>query len=211
MKSAQILMLAKSAVAGFVLATSTMASAESLNLSGAVQSGNGHAVLVILDATDAEGLMRIRDDLSDVAGQVRVGVGAYGPDTDEGRSERESVLQAFQAAGFQTCPSWGTVVYDPAVAEDVYDQWMVRLRNSFDVAHSAALIVDNGPVTTAGAEWGQDYLMPGVGTGDDRLFVRLADASAATEVRDDQAFAVMDFLVDTEVPDIDVWDCMKGR
>ncbi|SEN96761.1 hypothetical protein SAMN05216227_103524 [Pseudorhodobacter antarcticus] len=171
-------------------------------------AGTGHTVLVIFDYSDPAVMTGLHDSLSGVAGKVRVGISAYLSEMPEDLALRPQVLDMFDVAGFTTCPIWGTDNHEDAPI-DVYEARNATLRGAFDVAKTAALIVDNGPVTTAGQEWGQEYLLPGVGISDDRLFVIQKDT--AIEIRDGQSFSAIDLLIDSEVFDISVWDCMKGR
>lgn len=158
----------------------------------AVVEGDGHAVLMVLDPEYVPNLPQIAEALAG-AGDVRVGVSVYGGILPEAIAAREAALDLFERHGFTVCKGWGSDAYDFA-PEDMQLMFRKRYGETASAAGEVSLQIDNGPITQAGNEYGQDYLVAGVGTGEDRLFVNLE--AEGREVRDDRAFAAVDLMID---------------
>lgn len=174
----------------------------------AVEAADGHAMLIILMPEDLGAMGRIADGLAG-AGDVRVGAGVYGGQLPEVVAAREATLQMFRDKGFTVCDQWGTESYD-LLPTDIQNAFNKRWSEVFDGAGNAALLIDNGAMTMAGVEYGQDYLLPGAGTSEDRLFVDLE--AGASEVRDDQLFSAVDLMIGGEsYGQGEALDCMKVR
>ena len=170
----------------------------------AVVEGDGHAVL---DPEYVPNLPQIAEALA-AAGDVRVGVSVYGGILPEAIAAREAALDLFEWHGFTVCKGWGSDAYDFA-PEDMQLMFHKRYGETANAAGEASLKIDNGAITQAGNEYGQDYLVVGVGKGEDRLFVKLE--AEGREVCDDRAFAAVDLMIDGESLGSGTWDCVKGR
>jgi len=183
------------------------ASADMTAMRAAVQDSDGHAVLVILDPTFVTNLPDIAAQLSGV-GDIRVGVGSFGGEGPEATAAKENAIRLFTEAGFKVCLGWGQDTYDTA-PEDLRQTFFRRFGAVYNNAGEVSLLIDNGDITQAGLEYGQEFLIEGSGTGEDRLFVNLE--TTPTEIRDDQIFSSVDLLIDSESIGAGTWDCMKGR